>query len=41
MKRAKFFKFTLILLLIFVWVFGYPPIYENFWRASTAKILIL
>jgi len=32
-KAAKFFKFTLILLLTFSWVFGYPPVYENFWRA--------
>jgi len=24
----------LIFTLIIGWVFGYPPIYENFWRAK-------
>ena len=30
--HKRILKFTLILVLIFSWIFGYPPIYENFWR---------
>jgi len=29
----KILKFTIVFILIFAWVFGYPPVYENFWRA--------
>jgi len=29
----KILKFTIITILIFGWIFGYPPVYENFWRA--------
>jgi len=30
----KIFKFTIILILIFAWLFSYPPnFFENFWRA--------
>ena len=28
----KFLLSFLILVLAFAWVFGYPPVYENFWR---------
>jgi hypothetical protein len=29
----KILKFTIIFAIIFSWIFGYPPVYENFWRA--------
>jgi hypothetical protein len=30
----KILKSIIIFVLIFNWVFGYPPLYENFWRAG-------
>lgn len=30
----KILKLVIIFVLIFNWIFGYPPIYENFWRAG-------
>ncbi len=30
---GNFFKICVVFLMITSWVFGYPPVYENFWRA--------
>jgi hypothetical protein len=31
--HKRILKFAIIFVVIFSWVFGYPPVYENLWRA--------